>query len=442
MPFSLRIDGGPYAGRRYVFDQAEVTLGRVQENDVVVPDDGASRKHAKISQDGEGWQVEDLQSSNGTRVNGEPLKRPLTLRNGDLIQIGEVTFRFDEQMQAPNATRIVAVGDLPQWDRPSTALAKSSGGGALAMRRAAAPAGREPARGAARGAEKAGLPKNARLGLMAGGGLLGLLLLVVMVQKLSGPKGGGASADQVFDLGQKPDNRYYGLGPDVDVPSPSHAIFLFNFSEPVPGKSLLTFHCNTDAVQKPEDVEVLLNKHHLGYLPATFGDSRPVDWLLDRHMLLPNAENRIEFVNLSRPPLNWEVFGLWIEQESLPSGTPDQLQLQAKAEYDLGSSRFDNQNVAAGNLHEAWIHYKRARLVLAAMPAPPPDLVSLVNSRLHEVENALDKKCHQMLFTGQKALATETVDDALNVWHDILSYFPADDHPCNEKAHKMIQQYE
>jgi pSer/pThr/pTyr-binding forkhead associated (FHA) protein len=445
LPFSLRIEEGKFSGRRYVFDQAEVVLGRTPENDVVVPDDGASRKHAKISQEGEGYQVEDMNSSNGTRVNGQPLTKPLTLRDGDLVQIGDVKFKFGVQQVAPNATRIVAVSDLPQWDRPSTALARSPGG-ALAARGPGGAAGGALARpgGAAKagGAARKPLPKRVRLMLFGVGGLVGLMILAKIAQKIVG---GGASTGPVaqeaeFDLGSKPDLRYYGLGPDVDVPAPGRAAFIFNFSEPVPGKSLLTFHCSTDGVAKPEDIEVRLNGHHLGYLPATFGDARPVDWLLDRHQLITNAENRVEFINLRRPPSNWEVFGLWIEQESLPTGTPDQLLIEAKSEYSLAENRLGNEQVAAANLHDAWLHFKRARLVLAAMPVANDQLQSLVTARLSEVTNRLDHKCHEMLFTANKDLHMRGPDKAMETLKDVLNYFPVDDHPCYEKTQKMINQ--
>ncbi len=445
MPFSLRIEDGKFAGRRYVFDQAEVVLGRTPENDVVVPDEGASRKHAKISQEGEAFRVEDMGSSNGTRVNGQPLTRPLTLRDGDLVQIGDVKFKFGVQQQAPNATRIVAVGDLPQWDRPSTALARSAGG-ALAAPGARGAAGALARPGAAKpgAATRKPLPKRVRLALIGVGGVFGLLFLAMIAQKIvgGGQKVGPVAQEAEFDLGQKPDQKYYGLGPDVDVPVPARAVFFFNFSEPVPGKSLLTFHCSTDGVAKPEDIEVRLNGHHLGYLPATFGDARPVDWLLDRHQLITNAENRIEFLNLRRPPSTWEVFGLWIEQESLPTGTPDQLLIEAKSEYSLAENRLGNEEVAAANLHDAWLHFKRARLVLAAMPIANDQLQSLVTARLSEVTNRLDHKCHEMLFTANKDLHMKGPDQALETLRDVLNYFPVDDHPCFEKTQKMIGQLE
>jgi hypothetical protein len=446
LPFSLRIEDGKLAGRRYVFDQAEVVLGRTPENDVVVPDEGASRKHARISQEGDTYQVEDMQSSNGTRVNGQPLNKPLKLRDGDLVQIGRVTFKFGLQQAAPNATRIVAISDIPQWDRPATALAKSGGGsgGALAARAPARALGKPGAAAKPAAAGRRPMSKPLRLTLIGVGGLFGLFMLVALAQKIAGGGGGrGPAGPDEFDLGQKPDTRYYGLGPDVEIQTPSHATFIFNFSEPVEGKSLLTFHCSTDAVAKPEDIEVRLNgTHHLGYLPATFGDARPVDWLLDRHDLKSNAQNKIEFVNLRRPPANWEVFGLWMEQQSLPSDTPDQLLLEAKSEYNLGENRVENEQVAATNLHDAWLHFKRARLILAAMPVPPEQLQSLVNSRLGEAATKLDRRCHEMLFTANKELHMKGPDAALDVLNDVLNYFPVDDHPCYEKARRLINKLE
>ncbi len=444
MPFSLKIEDGPFAGRRYVFDQPAVVLGRTSDNDVVVPDEAASRKHARITQDGESWQIEDLHSSNGTRVNGEPLRRPLALQEADVIQIGAIAFRFMEHEDAANSTRIVSAADLAQWDRPASGATTRPELGTAP--RVAAGGGRQGrgGRGAApRLAERlASLSPPVRWGVVGGGALFALLLVAALVRGASGSGrilGGGPV---VFDLGQKPDGHCYGNGPDVDVPAPKKAVFLFNFSEPVEGKSLLTFHCQADAVAKPEDVEMRLNGHHLGYLPATFGDSRPVELTLDRQMLHVNAENRIEFVNLRRPPTSWEVFGLWMEQDSLPSGTAEQLEKEARTEYDLAESRFNNQGVAATNLHDAWVHYKRARLILAAMANPPEVLQSLVNERLQEATNAMDKLCHRMLFTGEQARATRGNDAALDAFKDILNYFPFDDHPCYGKARRKIAQLE
>ncbi len=446
MAFSLNIDEGRYGGRRYVFDQDEVTLGRTAENDIVVPDAAASRKHARISVEGERHLVEDLQSSNGTRVNGEPLTRRIELRDGELVQIGELTFRFQAHDEAPNSTRIVSVGDLPQWDKapPPGAIAKARPG-AVAARPGAAPMARRPAPGPlSRIRERVReLPKPMRITVFAAGGLLALSLVLSLVARLtSAGAAGPAVQDQLFELGSAPDRQVYGDGPGVDVTTPAKARFEFNFSEPVPGKSLLTLHCQVDLVGRPEDVEVRINGRHLAYLSATFGESHELDWTLDRRLLKPNDENLVEFVNLRHPPTNWEVSRLWLEQESLPSGTPAELTRQAQQEFDLAQSKLESEQVYASNLHDAWIHYKRARLILAAIPVPPANLSNLVHERLKEVTIRLDKRCHQMLFTAKQALITKGGAAAMDALNDIVAHFPTNDHPCYEKARSWMAKLE
>lgn len=443
MAFSLKIDAGTFAGRRYVFDQPQVSLGRTDENDVVVPDVGASRKHARIVLEGEAYKVEDLRSSNGTKVNGEPLTRPLGLRDGDLLQIGEVTFTFQAHVDAANSTRIVSSQELAQWGKSAKALAPT-GSKTLVPGRAPRAAPAPPSAGAAVKKRFQELSKPLRMTVVGVGALFGLALIAALAQKIAGGGGaaGPAKTEDVYELTEKSDPTYYGQGPDVTFPASAHVVFSFNFSEPVPGKSLLTFHCQTDVVAKPEDVEVRLNGHHLGYLPATFGDSRPVDWILDRRTLLANAENRIDFVNLRHPATNWEVFALWMEQDSLPSGTPEALGLEAKQEFDLAEAKFGNDQVAAANLHDAWVHYKKARLILAAMPVAPEALQNLVTERLREVTNKLDHRCHQLIFTAQQALNTRGPDAALDAANEILNYFPTNDHPCFDKARKLVAKLE
>jgi sulfite reductase alpha subunit-like flavoprotein len=64
--------------------------------DVVVDDPRASRRHAGINWDGSGYVLEDLGSTNGTTVNGEPLAAPRDLRPGDRIGVGGITFVFEQ----------------------------------------------------------------------------------------------------------------------------------------------------------------------------------------------------------------------------------------------------------------------------------------------------------------------------------------------------------
>ena len=90
------LDGG-FAGMEYELDQPETLIGRNPTTDVTLLDEGISREHALVllEEESGGFQIEDLQSTNGTRVNGKRV-RSAPLEHGDEIQIGHTRFRFEK----------------------------------------------------------------------------------------------------------------------------------------------------------------------------------------------------------------------------------------------------------------------------------------------------------------------------------------------------------
>lgn len=71
------------------------TIGRAQHNAICVPDDHLSRQHAAIQYiASQGFFLHDLDSTNGTYLNHEPLQGPLRLKDGDLVRIGATVFSF------------------------------------------------------------------------------------------------------------------------------------------------------------------------------------------------------------------------------------------------------------------------------------------------------------------------------------------------------------
>ena len=71
-----------------------VRIGRAQECEIWLSDDGVSRKHALIQPDPTGYVVEDTESANGTFVAGQRVESAI-LRDGDLIQFGpQAVFRY------------------------------------------------------------------------------------------------------------------------------------------------------------------------------------------------------------------------------------------------------------------------------------------------------------------------------------------------------------
>jgi pSer/pThr/pTyr-binding forkhead associated (FHA) protein len=99
----LIITSGGTEGKVYELPDVS-TIGRLQANEITVIDTKISRRNSKLTRLGDGFIIEDLQSSNGTFVNGSRIKR-VRLRNGDEITVGKVTFRFEPGPSKPKAPK-------------------------------------------------------------------------------------------------------------------------------------------------------------------------------------------------------------------------------------------------------------------------------------------------------------------------------------------------
>jgi FHA domain len=127
---------GDLAGRRYPVGDAPVTFGRGEDNDIVIPDPAVSRLHAELRQEGDGFVVADLGSSNGTRVNGDLITEPRHLRPGDEIAIA--THRFSFVPIDAGVVTVPAMGAIPSRalaaDKNASALRVTiSGGGPVGL---------------------------------------------------------------------------------------------------------------------------------------------------------------------------------------------------------------------------------------------------------------------------------------------------------------------
>lgn len=117
---------GPRAGRTIRLDRETLFIGRDPRNDVVIGHPQVSRRHALIIQQGEGWLVEDLNSTNGTFINRTRLTGPRSLTAGDTVELGEaVVLTYREPTAA--ATREAsgeAVSSQASADAPPPAVAE------------------------------------------------------------------------------------------------------------------------------------------------------------------------------------------------------------------------------------------------------------------------------------------------------------------------------
>ena len=85
---------GLRAGAAYDLSDGAL-LGRGDEVDILLEDSFASSRHARLVPHGDVIVLEDLGSTNGTYLNGEPLRGPQPLHVGDKIRIGDSEFTFE-----------------------------------------------------------------------------------------------------------------------------------------------------------------------------------------------------------------------------------------------------------------------------------------------------------------------------------------------------------
>ncbi len=77
--------------RHYLLSAASIRIGRVEGNSIVAEEATVSSRHCELRRSGIGYEIVDLDSTNGTKVNGESLGgEPRELHDGDSLQLGLV----------------------------------------------------------------------------------------------------------------------------------------------------------------------------------------------------------------------------------------------------------------------------------------------------------------------------------------------------------------
>jgi hypothetical protein len=92
-PASLVLIQGGQPIRTWPLATAELTIGRAEQSDIPLADPGVSRNHARVVREGDDFIIEDLRSTNGTDVNGQPIRRR-RLANGDMLKLANSTLQF------------------------------------------------------------------------------------------------------------------------------------------------------------------------------------------------------------------------------------------------------------------------------------------------------------------------------------------------------------
>lgn len=119
----IELPGSP--PRHFLLSAATIRLGRTEGNAIVVEEDAVSARHCELRRVGSGYQIVDLGSTNGTRLNGEALgAEPRDLHDGDVLLLGiaakarfvrvrEIRDKAEAPPAAGSATRRLEPQELP-----------------------------------------------------------------------------------------------------------------------------------------------------------------------------------------------------------------------------------------------------------------------------------------------------------------------------------------
>lgn len=102
---SFLVRSGTLAGQRLVVKTPVVNVGRADYNDMVVPDPSVSTSHAKLQRREGVWVLVDLDSTNGTFVDGERVKGEAPLAPGAMVRLGDVQLVFEPSDEARAVTK-------------------------------------------------------------------------------------------------------------------------------------------------------------------------------------------------------------------------------------------------------------------------------------------------------------------------------------------------
>jgi pSer/pThr/pTyr-binding forkhead associated (FHA) protein len=118
MTITLRVLDGADRGQVFSIESAPITIGREEGNSIQLNDERISRFHVKIQQDHDDLVLTDLESTNGTKVNGEEVQLRI-LRHGDMVTLGRSTLIFGTRSEINQ--RFGRLGAAELADKPSDA---------------------------------------------------------------------------------------------------------------------------------------------------------------------------------------------------------------------------------------------------------------------------------------------------------------------------------
>lgn len=187
------VRAGSLKGQRLIVKTPVVNIGRADYNDIVLPDESVSTAHAKLQRREGVWVLVDLDSTNGTFVDGDPVKGESALAPGATVRFGDVSAVFEPTDDAAGVakgggTRMIEVltmspppakASAPPAARPAPLAPPAAPAPGKASPAPAKPATAKPAPVKAKPGAKPPLAQQPKKGKGCGGSAAVLLLGII-----------------------------------------------------------------------------------------------------------------------------------------------------------------------------------------------------------------------------------------------------------------------
>lgn len=443
----LEIVDGPEKGRSIELREGSVTLGRSSENDILLKDPLLSRHHCRIEFSKGIIKVIDLDSANGTMVNGVEIKEQ-ALHGGDKVQIGDTVL----SVSIPHPKPVVDVAssskplvDIDFGGQKTNAPAQSQ----------ASPAGTVVDLGFDKPEGEGKTDKGPNWRPLVWG-LAAVAILACAVSVIM-----RTPDDAVQGPISKPHEPVL-LPFEVDyekVEADTNSVFRYHMSLSASGLLAIEIddlsenrHVRKDAVVSSNSIQRLaksidrsgffkLDEIPAGIAPEGRLDHKDITIVANRKARRLSVENRVEPQIFEDVRELLETFGknelgIWAIQ--YPREKLVEMALEA---YTRARNLYEERGIAHGNIFEAVKNYKESSFYLETVD-PKPDFYADSLTGLEEAEAELSRRYEEQRFKADRAINLKDWQTAAEELRILREQIPDADDPRNADATRKLLDVE
>ena len=116
---------GSVKGQKFDLNKDRTTIGRAANNDIIIQDEAVSSQHCYISRRADRFVLHDLNSTNGTLLNLQPVLTEAPLQNKQVVQVGASEMMFESEIAEDITSSIMPVTEVVVEKSPSVSVPKS-----------------------------------------------------------------------------------------------------------------------------------------------------------------------------------------------------------------------------------------------------------------------------------------------------------------------------